>query len=42
MLCNMLHRFDVKLRPECEGWIEQDLFYVWQKGRLMVDLERRE
>ncbi|KAF2440051.1 cytochrome P450 family protein [Karstenula rhodostoma CBS 690.94] len=42
VLCNMLFRFDVKLRPECEAWIEQDLFYVWQKGRLMVELSRRE
>jgi hypothetical protein len=38
----MLYRFDVKLRPECDRWIVQNVFFVWQKGRLMVELKRRD
>lgn len=41
-LCNLLFQFDVKLRPECDKWIEQDLYFVWEKDRLMVELTRRE
>ena len=42
VLCNLLFQFDIKLRPECENWIEQDLFFIWEKGTLMVELTRRE
>lgn len=42
VLCNMLWRFDVKLRPECDNWIKQDMFYIWEKEKLMVELKGRE
>ena len=41
-LCNFLFHFDVKLRPECDNWIQQKLYLVWEKDRLMVELTRRE
>ncbi|KAJ4299637.1 hypothetical protein N0V90_004883 [Kalmusia sp. IMI 367209] len=28
VLCSMLFQFDVKLKPECDDWIDQDVLYV--------------
>ncbi|KAF2822554.1 cytochrome P450 [Ophiobolus disseminans] len=41
-LAKLLWRFDVKLRKESEAWDEQRVYYLWDKGALMVDLIERE
>lgn len=41
ILCKLLSNFDVSLCNESESWADQDVFFLWDKPALMVDLKER-
>ncbi|KAF2186550.1 benzoate 4-monooxygenase cytochrome P450 [Zopfia rhizophila CBS 207.26] len=41
MLSKLLYHFDIELRPESATWTDQDVYYLWAKPPLMVNLTKR-
>jgi hypothetical protein len=38
LLAKVMFNFDLELCPESEGWMEQEVYTLWQKKPLMVKL----
>ncbi|KAF2819042.1 cytochrome P450 [Ophiobolus disseminans] len=38
IVAKVLFAFDLELAPECEGWLDQDTYILWQKKPLMCKL----
>ncbi|KAJ6006631.1 hypothetical protein N7451_004575 [Penicillium sp. IBT 35674x] len=41
ILCKLLYHFDLTLCPESANWIDQKVYFLWDKPRLMVTLQPR-
>ncbi|KAJ5371982.1 hypothetical protein N7517_003988 [Penicillium concentricum] len=41
ILCKLLFHFDLTLRPESTNWVDQKVFFLWDKPALMVSLKDR-
>lgn len=41
ILATTLLNFDLELRRESEGWLDQKVFLVWEKPALWVDVRKR-
>jgi hypothetical protein len=41
-MCKLLFHFDISPTPGFEKWIDQDVYYLWAKPPLMVNLVKRE
>jgi hypothetical protein len=41
ILCTLLFNFDIELSPESTGWIDQDVYFLWDKPPLIVLLAER-
>lgn len=39
ILCKILYNFDIKLSPKCLDWINQDVYFFWDKPPLIVELK---
>lgn len=35
----LLYNFDLELLPESEGWLDQDIFTLWQKKPLFCKVK---
>lgn len=38
IVCKFLWNFDLKLLPECDNWIKQNTYMLWEKKALNVCL----
>jgi hypothetical protein len=38
LLTKVMYNFDLELCPESEGWLNQEVYILWQKKPLMVKL----
>lgn len=41
-LARLLFNFDIESTPEIEGWMDQNIFLLWQKKPLPVKLKSRD
>ncbi|KAL1863707.1 hypothetical protein Plec18170_000545 [Paecilomyces lecythidis] len=41
ILCKLLFHFDIELCPESVNWINQEVYFLWDKPALMVNLTDR-
>lgn len=41
ILSKLLYNFDIHICKESENWIDQDVYTIWNKPALMVELEDR-
>lgn len=41
ILCKLLFNFDLHLQPECVGWPDQKVYYLWSKPPLLISLMDR-
>ncbi|KAJ5547095.1 hypothetical protein N7494_004680 [Penicillium frequentans] len=41
ILCKLLYHFDLTLCPESADWMDQKVYFLWDKPRLMVTLQPR-
>lgn len=41
ILCKLLFHFDVALCPESARWADQEVYFLWDKPALMVQLSER-
>ncbi|CRG82736.1 Isotrichodermin C-15 hydroxylase [Talaromyces islandicus] len=41
VLCKLVLRFNVKLCAESRNWVDQEIYFIWEKPELMVKLEER-
>ena len=39
LLAKVLYNFDLELAPGNENWLEQDVWILWQKVPLMVNVK---
>lgn len=38
ILTRLLWGFDLRIRPESQGWDDQRIYFAWEKGPLIVDI----
>ncbi|KAJ6103326.1 hypothetical protein N7486_005753 [Penicillium sp. IBT 16267x] len=41
ILCKLLYHFDLTMCPESTNWVDQEVYFLWDKPRLMVTLQPR-
>ncbi|GAD91552.1 hypothetical protein PVAR5_0124 [Paecilomyces variotii No. 5] len=41
ILCKLLFHFDIELCPESVNWVDQEVYFLWDKPALMVNLIER-
>lgn len=41
ILCKLLFNFDIELLQKSEDWIDQKVYFLWDKPPLMVSLTER-
>lgn len=41
VMARMLWHFDMELLPESDGWVNQNVFMMWEKPPLKVKLSHR-
>ena len=41
ILAKVVYHFDLELSPGNEGWLDQDVYVLWEKKPLMVNLRTR-
>ena len=38
ILAKVVYHFDLELCPESEGWADQEVYLIWEKTPLMVNV----
>lgn len=41
ILAKFIFNFDMELCPECDGWDDQQTYFIWDKPSLMIRLKDR-